>query len=106
MLTEEIADAFVACLEEGRYYDAHEVLEALWFPRRFEKDPEVLLLKGMINAAVSFELRKRGRNERARVPWRTYEKYRANIDVVENGRETYRFLVKKIEDTAVSSPFV
>ena len=77
MLTEEIADAFVACLEEGRYYDAHEVLEALWFPRRFEKDPEVLLLKGMINAAVSFELRKRGRNERARVPWRTYEKYRA-----------------------------
>ncbi len=76
LLTEEIAQAFVACLEEERYYDAHEVLEGLWYPRRFDKTPEILLLKGMINASVSFELVKRGRREAAEKPWRTYLKYR------------------------------
>ena len=80
MLTPEIARAFIACLDEGRYYDAHEVLEALWYPRRFEKDPEVLLLKGMINASVSFELHRRGREDRAKGPWKSYEKYRIHLD--------------------------
>lgn len=69
-------DEFILCLKEQRFYDAHEALEALWFPRRFEKSYEVKLLKGFINAAVSFELYKRGRSKQSQTVWNTYLKYR------------------------------
>ncbi|MEE8588924.1 MAG: DUF309 domain-containing protein [Sulfurimonadaceae bacterium] len=45
-------DRFVKCLDEERFYDAHEALEEVWFPRRFEDDMEMKLVKGFINAAV------------------------------------------------------
>ena len=70
---------YIQCLQERRYYDAHEALEALWFPRRFEEDAEVKLLKGLINAAVSFELRKRGRVMQSKKVWANYLKYRQEI---------------------------
>jgi len=82
VLTRKDADTFLACLEEERYYDAHEVLEAVWFPMRFEKTPEVLLLKGLINASVSFELYKRGRPHKAPGPWNVYMKYRVNLQQI------------------------
>jgi hypothetical protein len=68
-------DLFVVALNEGRYYDAHEDLEAIWFPRRFEDDDEVRLWKGFINAAVSFELIKKGRPLPAKKVWGNYQKY-------------------------------
>ena len=68
-------DRFVICLEEERFYDAHEALEEVWFPRRFEDDKEMKLIKGFINAAVSFELTKRGRPNPATRAWKNYEKY-------------------------------
>jgi len=64
------------CLHEERFFDAHEVLEEVWFTRRFEESNEVKLLKGFINAAVSFELLKRGREKPAKNVWLTYLKYR------------------------------
>ena len=67
---------FLHCLKEERFYDAHEALEALWFPRRFEDAPEIKLLKGFINAAVSFELKKRGRTLQSKKVWQNYLKYR------------------------------
>jgi len=67
---------FEQCLDEERFYDAHEALEELWFPRRFEKDNEVQLQKGFINAAVSFELHKRGREKQSKKVWANYLKYR------------------------------
>lgn len=70
---------FVKCIEENRFYDAHEVLEELWFPRRFEKCVEVELLKGFINAAVSFELLKKGRLAQSKRVWANYLKYRQNL---------------------------
>ena len=73
-------DRFVHCLDEERFYDAHEALEEIWFPRRFEKDQEMLLLKGFINAAVSFELTKRGRENSAAKVWKNYEKYRPLLE--------------------------
>lgn len=79
MLTREVADAFLACLQEARYYDAHTVLEDVWFPERFAKTPETLLLKGLINASVSFELHKRGRPHKAPGPWGVYLKYRVHL---------------------------
>jgi Domain of unknown function (DUF309) len=69
-------DRFVKCLDEERFYDAHEALEEVWFPRRFEDDQEMKLLKAFINAAVSFELTKRGRPDPATRVWKNYEKYR------------------------------
>lgn len=74
-LTGIACEAFVVALNEARYYDAHEDLEAIWFPRRFEDDDEVKLWKGFINAAVSFELIKKGRPNPSEVAWKTYRKY-------------------------------
>ena len=72
-------DNFISCIEEERFYDAHEALEELWFPRRFEEDAEVKLLKGFINAAVSFELKKRGREKQSQKVWANYLKYRQSL---------------------------
>ena len=69
-------DEFLKCLDEERFYDAHEALEAIWFPRRFEKSDETNLLKGYINAAVSFELIKRGREDSAQKVYNNYLKYK------------------------------
>ncbi|PHR59082.1 MAG: hypothetical protein COA44_02655 [Arcobacter sp.] len=71
----ELINEFIVCINETRYYDAHETLEKIWFPRRFEKSPEMNLIKGFINAAVSFEVIKRGRPKSAIKVWETYEKY-------------------------------
>lgn len=79
MLTRDHADAFLACLHDARFYDAHEVLEEVWFPVRAQKSPEVLLLKGLINASVSFELHKRCRAHKAPGPWNVYLKYRVYL---------------------------
>jgi hypothetical protein len=73
---EDACEAFVRCIGEGAYFEAHEALEALWFPRRFEEDDEVRLLRGFINAAVAFELWRRGRPKPARRTWGVYLKYR------------------------------
>jgi len=75
MLEKQIS-LYKRCLQEHRYYDAHEALEELWFPRRFEQSNEVKILKAFINAAVSFELHKRGRPQQSAKVWQNYLKYR------------------------------
>jgi len=76
MITKSVADRFKKMLQEHRFYEAHEVLEEFWYPKRFDDDNEVKLLKGLINAAVSFELMKKGRLESSKKVWRNYLKYR------------------------------
>lgn len=78
----EAFNAFTLSLTEGRYYDAHEDLEPLWYPHRFEDNDEVKLWKGFINAAVSFELIKRGRPKPSEIAWQTYLKYRVILDTL------------------------
>lgn len=80
----EAFDAFVKSLEEERYYDAHEDLEAIWFPRRFEENDEVKLWKGFINASVSFELIKRGRPGPSEKAWGNYLKYRVLLEQIDS----------------------
>jgi len=60
---------------QHKFFEAHEALEEFWFPRRKEKSPEVLIVKGFINAAVAFELKKRGRSENAKIVFKTYLKF-------------------------------
>ena len=82
-------DRFVLCLDEERFYDAHEALEEVWFPRRFEDDKEIKLIKGFINAAVSFELTKRGRPKPATKVWGNYEKYRPLLETFSSVNTPY-----------------
>jgi hypothetical protein len=76
MITTKEVYEFNKALDERRFYDAHEVLEHIWFQKRFDDSNEVRLLKGFINAAVSFELIKRDRAEAGKKVWRNYLKYR------------------------------
>lgn len=72
----ELLDDFIRCLDEKRFYEAHEAIEVIWFKRRFEDCNEIRLLKGFINASVSFELIKRGKPQQSKRVWKTYLKYR------------------------------
>ena len=97
-MNSELLETFVKCLLEERFYEAHEVLEHFWFPRRFEDNDEVRLLKGFINAAVSFELLKRGRIGPSERVWNNYRKYVARIETSEGpGLMRYRAVAAAIE---------
>ncbi len=92
------SEEFMLCLEQKRYFDAHEALETLWFPRRFEKSSEVYLLRGLINAAVSFELSRRGRKEASARVWKNYLKYRPLIEEIVSGeRDHFNKMIVEIE---------
>ncbi len=94
----EAFDAFVKSLDENRFYDAHEDLEHLWFPRRFDENDEVKLWKGFINAAVYFELIKKGRGATSGKVWDNYLKYKPLLDeVVSEHKELYVRIVEIIE---------
>ena len=75
-----VCERFVKLIEAGEYYEAHEVLEEVWYPRRFEEDEEVRLIKGFINASVAFELVRKGRMGSARKIWKVYLKYRPLLE--------------------------
>lgn len=94
----EACEAFLLSITEGRYYDAHEDLEAIWYPSRFEDDNEIRVLKGFINAAVSFELIARGRPNPSDVAWKTYLKYRSLIEtLVTPHKELYVKIAQSVE---------
>lgn len=80
----ELLNEFKDRLDEDRFYDAHESLEEIWFPRRFEDNDEVKLLKGFINAAVSFELIKKGRIASSNKVWENYLKYKPLIEKIDS----------------------
>jgi len=93
---------FKICLAEQRFYDAHEVLEEVWFPRRFEDVAEIKLLKGFINAAVSFELKKRGRIEQSKRVWQNYLKYKSYLYTIDAScyLQQYKNLICYVEQMA------
>ena len=69
---------FKKLIIQRNYYEAHEVLEEIWYPMRksFHKDRDII--RGFINAVVSLELKKRGRDNYLKV-WETYEKHKKKI---------------------------
>jgi len=97
--TGEACERFVRLIEEGAYYEAHEALEAIWYPRRFEEDDEVRLIRGFINAAVAFELMRRGRPVPAAKTWRVYLKYRPLMEGLASPRlPRYRRIEAVLEE--------
>jgi len=96
---EKLLNEFILCIDEKRYYDAHEALEKIWYPRRFEDDNEVRLLKGFINASVSFELIKRSREKPSKTAWKNYLKYRPLLYKVNSPfLNKYHALSRKLEE--------
>ena len=106
-MTAKQIQEYILCLNEKRYYDAHEALEALWFPRRFENNAEIKLLKGFINAAVSFELRNRGRTPQSKKVWANYLKYRQELFKIDskylNNYYKLTRLVEKIHNNSLKT---
>jgi hypothetical protein len=95
---EKLLEEFMLCLNEKRYYDAHEALEEIWFPRRFEKDEEMLLLKGFINASVSLELHKLNRKIPSKKAWNTYLKYRPLLYKINSPyKNHYHFISRHLD---------
>lgn len=95
---EEHLDNFIQNLRSGNFYDAHEDLESLWFPRRFDENDEVKLIKGFINASVSFELYKKGKIKPSKKVWSNYLKYRDLIHSVNSPYlEKYNQIIKDID---------
>ena len=95
----EAFECYFKSMKEGRYYDAHEDLELLWFPQRFEKKNEVLIWKGFINAAVSCELFKRGKIEASEKAWSTYLKYKVLIEQEESLSKQLYVTISEFVDT-------
>lgn len=97
MITKKLEE-FHLCLDKQRFYDAHEALEEVWFPRRFEDSNEMRLLKGFINAAVSFELNKRGRKPQSLQVWENYLKYIPLLDAIDSPHlGEYKLLAQRVE---------
>jgi hypothetical protein len=72
-------EAYLVLLEKEAYFDAHEVLEEAWHPLRLQKDPLAHLLKGLINAAITFEHIKRAKKntkDKAQRVIASYERYK------------------------------
>ena len=94
----KLLEDFIYCLNNGEYYDAHEVLEVIWFPRRFEDNDEIKLLKGFINASVSFELERKNRLEASKKVWKNYLKYIPLLDKVKSVHlNKYHDIAKEID---------
>ncbi len=95
---EKQLDLFIKNIQSGNFYDAHEDLEVLWYERRFEESDEVKLLKGLINASVSFELRKKGKIEASQKVWNNYLKYRNLVNKIDSPHvEKYHLIIKEID---------
>ncbi|MGD9697029.1 MAG: DUF309 domain-containing protein [Thermoleophilia bacterium] len=60
----EQMDEFLGLYAAGRFFDAHEALEAAW---RRSPDPRMQFLQGLIQWAVAFEHHRRGNPHGARV---------------------------------------
>jgi len=106
MIEQKIKE-FVTSIEQHKFYEAHEALEEVWFPKRFEKDPEVQFLKGCINAAVSFELIKRGRIPQSKRVWANYLKYRQLLYKIDSKHyNSYHNLVRYLDSKGISIPYL
>ncbi|MRJ06182.1 MAG: hypothetical protein C6I01_01515 [Epsilonproteobacteria bacterium] len=65
---------FIELLEKGEFFEANEVLEEVWRPLP-KGSPVKLGLKGLINGAVTLELKKRGRESYPKI-WKIFHKYK------------------------------
>lgn len=78
-MLESYLNTFNNLLEEGLFFEAHELLEPLWMKAKSENRQLASLLKGYINAAIAFEHIKRGGQkgyQKAKKTFACYQRYR------------------------------
>jgi len=85
---------FKNLINKEAYFDAHEILEEYWHTIRKTDNPYKNAYRGFINAAVSLELKKRGRKNYKKV-WITYEKYKYLYKEKKEFLEVMNFLDSK-----------
>ncbi len=100
----QIIEKFKQLIEEQKFYEAHEILETVWFPIRKNKNSCCLVLKGFINGAVSLELSKREKVIQSKSVYNTYVKYitQERIETTNNKdkfQNLKKFMDKKFEET-------
>jgi hypothetical protein len=86
---------FKKLILDHNFFEAHEVLEELWFPIRHKKDDYCLVLKGFINSAVCLELYKRGRLPQSKKVLANYQKY-VILEKIQNTKYKKEFLELKL----------
>lgn len=90
---------YIGMLDSGDYFEAHEILEAVWYPMRRERNDLTNLLKGLINGAVAFEHLKRGKpgaQERARKVMHSFDRFSPICDTVIPERQLFRAACKRV----------
>ena len=99
-------ETFKKLIEQQKFYEAHEILEEVWFPIRKTKNDCALVLKGFINGAVSLELHKRTKIQQSKNVYQTYAKYTDN-DIIKTTNNKEKFLqLKKYMDKKFKENFI
>jgi len=89
----DVFEMFKNHILKEEYFEAHEVLEDLWQKIRKTDHPEKNAYRGLINSAVSLELKKRGRDKsRYMSVWATFEKYKKEYKKNPKLYELYLFM--------------
>lgn len=100
----EALEEFEKLLNDTLYFQAHELLEALWIEAKKSNHPQTLLIKGLINAAVAFEHLKRNRPnalKSSRITIQAYLRYRHYLQL-----DTQNYLhYKKVCDAIEQHPY-
>ncbi|WP_024787863.1 MULTISPECIES: DUF309 domain-containing protein [unclassified Lebetimonas] len=89
----EKLEIFKELIIKEKYFEAHEILEAEWHKIRKMDNDLKWALKGLINAAVAMELKKRKRDG-YKLVWKNFEKYEKYYDLDENIKKTAEFVRK------------
>ena len=88
-------EKFKMYILDKKYFEAHEVLEEVWQKLRKEDNDLKWAYKGLINAAVSLELKKRKRDKMLYIKvWKNFEKYKKYYDIYKNIKDTALFIEK------------
>ena len=101
--------SYLKLMDEGAYFEAHEVLEEAWHPLRLADHPLKNLVKGLINGAVSFEHLKRKRNDaekKARRVMASFERHKGLCHETIEYAELFKESCLKIETLKSEYPEV
>ncbi len=91
---------FLDLLDEGAYFEAHEVLEEAWHALRLRNDPRKSLTRGLINGAIAFAHIKRNRpkvRKQVAVTMGAYERHKALAYEAIEDADLFRKACRKIE---------
>jgi predicted metal-dependent hydrolase len=77
----------------NEFFEAHEVLEEVWQKLRKTDNNLQWAYKGLINAAVALELKKRKRETQVyKAVWKNFEKYNKYYKLSEEIKKTAEFI--------------